>query len=233
MSFGLSRGRTLDTGAVGLFASDLPPLPDDLAANPRAAWTDPRAWFPVPDRPFELEIGSGKGTFLVQQGALQPDTNFLGIEWAKEFASYAADRIRRRGMDNVRLLCADATEFLRWRVPDGICRVIHLYFSDPWPKRRHHKRRVVRDRFLADAHRVLEPGGELRIVTDHDEYWAWMEEHFDRWCAPDQGESVPRFERLPFEPPESAGETEVVGTNFERKYKREGRPFHAVILRRA
>ena len=230
MSFGLSRGRKLDPGTVGLFASDLPPLPDDVASNPRAARLDPREWYEVPGRPFELEIGSGKGTFLVQQGTLEPETNFLGIEWAKEFASYAADRLRRRQMTNVKLLCADATEFLRWRVPDGVCRVIHLYFSDPWPKRRHNKRRVVQDQFLADAHRVLEPGGELRIVTDHDEYWAWMEEHFARWCAPDH---APRFDRVAFERPESAGEGEVVGTNFERKYRREGRPFHAAILRRA
>lgn len=238
MSFGLSRGKTLDPGDVGLFSSDLPPLPDDLGANPRAGWLDPRHWFARPGQPFEIEIGSGKGTFLVQQATLQPDVNFLGIEWAKEFASYAADRLRRRQLTNVKLLCADATEFLHWRVPDGICRVVHLYFSDPWPKARHHKRRVVQDRFLADAHRVLEPpgasggGGELRIVTDHDDYWAWMEAHFDRWCAPDRGGNEPRFERLPFERPESAGEGEVVGTNFERKYKREGRPFNATILRR-
>lgn len=248
MSFGLSRGKQLDPGDVGLFASDLPALPDDVGANPEAARLDPRAWFAHPERPFEIEIGSGKGTFLVQQATLQPETNFLGIEWAKEFASYAADRLRRRGLTNVKLLCADATQFVHWRVPDGVCRVVHLYFSDPWPKTRHHKRRVVQDRFLADAHRVLAPGGELRIVTDHDEYWAWMEAHFDRWCG--GGEALgtghqalgmrhgalegagARFERVSFERPESAGEGEVVGTNFERKYKREGRPFHAVILRK-
>lgn len=219
----------MDPGEVGIFAADLPALPDD-PAEAASARLDPREWFEHPERPFELEIGSGKGTFLIQQAALQEDTNFLGIEWAREFAVYAADRIRRRQMRNVKMLCADATEFLHWRVPDGVCRVIHLYFSDPWPKSRHHKRRVVQDRFLADAHRVLEPGGELRIVTDHEAYWGWMEEHFSRWCAADHS---PRFERLAFERPESAGEGEVVGTNFERKYRREGRPFHAAILRRA
>jgi tRNA (guanine-N7-)-methyltransferase len=226
----------LDRGSIGLSDADLPPLPDDLPQRPDAARLDPRAWFADPALPFELEIGSGKGTFLVQEAERRPDTNFLGIEWAKEFAAYAADRLRRRGLSNVKLLHADATEFLRWRMPDGVVRVIHLYFSDPWPKTRHHKRRVVQDRFLSDAWRVLVAGGELRIVTDHDDYWAWMEEHFARWTVPGANPlaaDVPPFERLEFEPPVSAGQGETVGTNFERKYAREGRPFHATVLRRS
>ena len=85
MSFGLSRGRRLDPGAIGLTADDLGPLPDDILTNPAAARIDPRGWFPDPLRPFELEIGSGKGTFLIQHAAGQPETNFLGIEWAHEF----------------------------------------------------------------------------------------------------------------------------------------------------
>jgi tRNA (guanine-N7-)-methyltransferase len=234
MSFGLSRGRKLDSGVVGLRAEDLGPLPDDILTNPAAARIDPRQWFEHPDRPFELEIGSGKGTFLIQQAAEQPGTNFLGIEWAHEFYAYAADRLRRSGLANVRLLNADAVEFLRWRCPDSVASVVHLYFSDPWPKSRHHRRRVVQDRFLADAHRVLIPGGELRIVTDHEEYWAWMEEHFARWTiGPGQETGHLLFERRAFEAPQSAGEGELVGTNFERKYRREGRPFHAAVLKKA
>ncbi len=85
-------------------------------------------------------------------------------------------------------------------------------------------RRVVQDASLREFHRVLQPGGELRLVTDHDELWAWCEEHATRQCE--------LFERLPFEPPASAAEGEVVGTNFERKYRREGRPFHAMTLRK-
>jgi tRNA (guanine-N7-)-methyltransferase len=242
MSFGLSRGRRLEQGQIGISADDLGPLPDDILINPRAAWVDPRQWFPHPGRPLEIEIGSGKGTFLVQQAVLKPQTNFLGFEWAREFYLYAADRCRRRQMENVRLVNADATEFLHWRCPDGVASVIHLYFSDPWPKKRHHRRRVVQDRFLADVWRVLEPGGELRIVTDHDEYWGWMEEHFARWTGAGAfplasafpgipGHQSP-FERHAFAAPESASEGELVGTNFERKYRREGRPFNAAVLRR-
>lgn len=232
MSFGLDRGKELDVGTVGISGDSLPPLPDAVIERPESAWLDPRAWFAHPERPFEIEIGSGKGTFLVQHAEKTPEVNYLGIEWAKEFWVYAADRVRRRGLANVKLLHADATEFLRWRVPTGSVRVVHLYFSDPWPKSRHHKRRVLQDRFLETVHRVLSAqpeAGELRIVTDHDDYWSWMEEHFARW-APAQGGG--RFERRPFAPPTSAGEGEMVGTNFERKYAREGRPFHATVLRR-
>lgn len=234
MGFGLAKGKALNTAEAGLSAADLPPLPDDAARNPEAARVDPRAWFPEPRLPLEVEIGSGKGTFLVQQAERQPGTNFLGIEWAREFWAYAADRLRRRGLVNVRILHADAAEFVHWRMPGEVCRVVHLYFPDPWPKSRHHKRRMVSDRFLADAWRVLEPGGELRVVTDHPEYWAWMEEHFARWAAPrEEFGGRAGFERLAFERPGSAREGEVVGTNFERKYAREGRPFHAATLRKA
>lgn len=241
MSFGLARGRELDDQPVGVRigpGAELPPLPDDFASNPGAGRVDIRAWFPNPDRPLEIEIGSGKGTFLLQQGALQPSVNFLGIEYAREFYLYGADRIRRRleasgELTNVRMLNTDASELVRWRVPDAAAAVIHLYFPDPWPKARHHKRRMVQDEFLRQARRVLVPGGELRIVTDHADYWVWMEEHFDRWTGSTVVLDGPGgFVRLPFDRAESAGEGEVVGTNFERKYRREGRPFFGAILRR-
>jgi tRNA (guanine-N7-)-methyltransferase len=228
MSFGLARGRQLDPTGVMLMSEELPPLPDDIIQNPDAGRLDPRAWFPHPERRLEIEIGSGKGTFLVQQASLTPETNYLGIEWAREFALYAADRIRRNNLPNVRILNTDAAEFLHWRVPDGIAAVVHLYFPDPWPKTRHHRRRIVQERFLRDVHRVLTPGGELRVVTDHDDYWQWMQREFERVTIGPQ----PLFEVLPFERPGSAREGELVGTNFERKYRREGRPFNAAVLRR-
>ena len=283
MSFGLGNGRALDAapGVVGIGDGELPPLPDDVVANPGSGRVDPRAWFGEPGRPLEIEIGSGKGTFLLDHAEVHPEINLLGIEWAGEFYAYASDRVRRRGLANVRVLHADATQFLRWRVPDGIVRVIHLYFSDPWPKTRHHKKRVVQDRFLGDVWRVLGPGGELRVVTDHDGLWEWDREHFERWCAPgsvalamgngrwamggghkaqgtghkgecegaggagilpaDEEPDTPpgrkpvppaAFEMLPFAAPESAGEGELIGTNFERKFRREGRSFHACVLRK-
>lgn len=204
----------LDITGFGVTLADLPPL--------ESGCIDPRFWFEHPERRFEIEIGSGKGTFLVQQAALQPEVNFLGFEWAGEFFRYAADRVRRHRRTNVKIVHADATEFLRFRCADGVAAVIHLYFSDPWPKTRHHKRRVVQDHTLAEFHRVLRSGGELRLVTDHDDLWAWYQAHIER--------NARMFDAKVFETPISAGEGEVVGTNFERKYRREGRPFHAVTL---
>jgi tRNA (guanine-N7-)-methyltransferase len=248
MSSNLGHGRDLDDapGTIGVtlgLGAELPPLPDDVLANPAGARLDPRRWFRDSARPFEIEIGSGKGTFLVNQAAAAPGTNYLGIEWAHEFYMYAADRLRRRQLANVRMLHADATDFLRWRLPDAIVDVIHLYFSDPWPKTKHHKRRVVQDSFLAQAHRVLIPGGELRIVTDHDEYWEWMEKHFKKWAAASPSQisnqqsqipppSFPAFHRLPFTPPPWVGEDHLVGTNYERKFKRDDRAAHAAVLRK-
>lgn len=215
MSYGLGHGRPLDPGAVGLAQRDLPP-PEQGRLGP--AW-----FFPArPDAPFELEIGSGKGTFLLQEAALHPEVNYLGIEYAGEFYRYAADRLRRAQVPNVRMLYADALEFVTHWMPDACCRVVHLYFSDPWPKARHNKRRVVQDHTLVQFHRVLAPGGELRLVTDHPELWQWYVDHAARHTH--------LFEQRAFAKPESAGADEVVGTNFERKYRREGRPFHAMTL---
>lgn len=245
MSFGLSHGRDLDDapGVIGVASAELPPLPDEILSNPAAGRFDFRAWFTRPERPLEVEIGSGKGTFLVEQAPRSPDTNFLGIEWEGEFYRYAADRLRRRGVTNVRMLRADAVEFLRWRCPDAIVSVIHLYFSDPWPKKRHHKNRVVQHAFLADAFRVLTPGGELRVVTDHDEMWAWDEDHFAPWTQPGASSHVPDwiarglpagtapFAREPFTPPEWVGQGQLIGTNYERKMC-VGKPAHACVLRK-
>lgn len=216
----LSRGKPLITEGHGIELTALPSYePDD----PDGGKIDPRTWFTHPERRFEIEIGSGKGTFLVQQAAIHPEVNFLGIEWAGEFYRYAADRMRRRGLENVRMLHADASEFIHYRCPDAIAAVVHLYFSDPWPKKRHHKRRVVQDRFLVEVHRVLERDGELRLVTDHEALWAWYEVHAARHAG--------LFERGAFEAPPSAGESELVGTNYERKFAREGRGFRAMTLR--
>ncbi|MEK6701908.1 MAG: tRNA (guanosine(46)-N7)-methyltransferase TrmB [Planctomycetota bacterium] len=222
-------------GVISISRDELPPLPDSILSAPASGHLDPRLWFKEPSLPLEIEIGCGKGTFILEESKARPGTNFLGIEWEGEYLAYTADRLRRAQVTNARMLHADAVEFLQWRVPPGVAQVIHLYFSDPWPKAKHHKNRVVREQFLTQAHRVLVPGGELRIVTDHDDYWTWMEEHFARWTtAP--GYTSPsgplHFERLAYKPPAAAAEGELAGTNFERKYRLEGRPFHSVTLRR-
>lgn len=248
MSFGLSRGRDLDPSTIEVPTASLPSLPDDLLARPEAGFIPLGPWFPHPDRPLDLEIGSGKGSFLLAQAAAEPEANLLGMEWEREFFVYAADRVRRRGLTNVRMLCADSTSFLRWRVHPGTFRTIHLYFSDPWPKTKHHKNRVIQHTFLAHAWRTLQPGGQLRVVTDHDELWAWDQDHFAHWTRPSAqcdpalvpdwlrnqlSAHVAPFTIEPFTPPEWVGSGELVGTNYERKMVPEGQQAHAATLRRS
>lgn len=246
-----SRGKLLDDapGVIGLAPGELPPLPDDLLSNRDGARIDPRQWFAHPGRRFEIEIGCGKGGFILQHAQANPEVNILGIEIAKEFYFYTADRLRRRALGNVRMLCADAGDFLVWRCPPDIADVIHLYYSDPWPKAKHHKNRVMQHRFLGEAWRVLKPGGELRVVTDHDELWAWCERHIGEWTVP-PGEASPvppgvrvrispgqaPFERRAFLPPTWVEEGETVGTNYERKFTGEsagGKQPHACVLVKA
>ncbi len=233
-------------GVIAVVREAIPPLPDDLASNPTGGHLDPRAWFANPAQPLELEIGCGKGTFILNEAKARPETNFLGIEWEGEFFAYTADRLRRAGLTNVRMLHADATEFLRWRTPANLLRVIHLYFSDPWPKTKHHKNRVIQHRFLAEAWRTLAAAGELRVVTDHDELWAWDMQHFAAWtdapafAALRASGAVPvgslpdvskPFDLLPFAALERMGEGEVVGTNYERKMC-VGKTPHSCTLRK-
>jgi tRNA (guanine-N7-)-methyltransferase len=171
------------------------------------------------DRPVEMEIGIGKGTFITEQARARPEVNFFGIEWARWFWRYASDRLRRHGCANARTVRAEALYFLAEFVPDDSLSVLHVYFPDPWPKKRHHKRRLIQEPFLRQAERVLVPdGGRLQVVTDHKDYFEQIE----------QVVRASKLEVVDYNRPGSAGEGEFVGTNFERKYAREARPFYAI-----
>lgn len=174
-------------------------------------------------RTIEIELGSGKGTFLAQEAPLHPDTLYIGIEWASQFYRYASDRMRRLNLANVRMLHADGVVFIRNFVADATVSRLHWYFPDPWPKARHNKRRTFQESFLrGDLYRVLLAGGRVHVATDHLDYWAWMQEH--------AAKVTDIYDIEPFESPKSAGEGELVGTNFERKYRKEGRTFNGMVL---
>lgn len=170
------------------------------------------------DNPVELEIGMGKGTFLTDQAKARPDTNFLGLEYARFYWRSASDRLRRNHCLNARTVHGEAGFFIREHVADNSLSVVHIYFPDPWPKKRHHKRRLIQPPFLLQLNRVLVAGGKLQLVTDHAEYFEQMQQAI---------ESSP-LKRIDYHRPDSAADGEFVGTNFERKYRREGRPFFAV-----
>lgn len=168
--------------------------------------------------PVELEIGTGKGTFLLEQAKAHPEVNYFGIEYARWFWRYASDRLRRHGCKNARTSRAEAGYFFHEFVGDSSLWVIHIYFPDPWPKKRHHKRRLIQPPFMQHIVRTLKPGGRLQVVTDHQDYFEQIEQ-----VVKDSPLRVVEYNR-----PGSASDGEFVGTNFERKYKREGRPFYAV-----
>lgn len=239
MGSDLGRGRTLDDapGVVGVTKDELGPLPDDLLQRPAAARLNPSRWFAESGRPLEIEVGPGKGGYLIGAAKARPEHNFLAIEQDPDVYYYTADRVRRHrlspGFADTRVLRGDAVDFLHWRVQDGCVCTVHLYYSDPWPKRKHHKNRVLQDRFLEDCWRVLEPEGELRLATDHDELWAFYEQQFARWCegVPDGFRSTP-FTREPLPKLPSAPEGGLIGSNFENKFKERGATPRGVILRR-
>ena len=173
--------------------------------------------------PIELEIGCGKGGFLLRQAQSHPERNYLGIEWANEFYKFAADRMIRRNVPNVRIVRADARHVVIHELPDACLAAMHVYHPDPWPKKRHHKRRLFTPEFVAGAIRVLTSGGRLAIQTDHGEYF---EQIVAVTC------DRPELERADFDDAEFGTIGERVETNFEVKYLREGRPIFRLAFRR-
>lgn len=185
------------------------------AAAPDAAF-DAAAVFGN-DHPVEIEVGFGKGLFLLTAATAKPDVNFLGVEVMRGLQLYVATRMAIRGLRNVRVACTDARLLLRDRVPSGSVQTVHVYFPDPWWKKRHHKRRVFNPEFVASCAKALRIGGRLSVATDVAEYFVLITELVGQ---------EPRFRALP--PPELApapGMDHI--TNFQRKAREQGRDVHA------
>jgi tRNA (guanine-N7-)-methyltransferase len=176
--------------------------------------------------PVEMEVGSGKGTFILEEARAFPDKNFFGIEWANKYYKLAVDRMGRWEMRNVRLMRTDAADFIAEHIPDASIGVFHLYFPDPWPKKRHNKRRFFCDENLLQLLRILKPNGIINVATDHADYFEQMTEAAGR--AIDQG----TVKAIDFIRPAGARDGETVGTNFERKYLKEGRKTYTLALQK-
>jgi tRNA (guanine-N7-)-methyltransferase len=174
--------------------------------------------------PVHIEIGSGKGTFLVNQARARPGDNFLGIEWARKYYRNAVDRIGRWGLTNVRIIRTDAAVFLADFITDSSVECFHIYFPDPWPKKRHHKRRFICPSNLEHLIRCLKTGGQLKIATDHEDYF-----HVIQKVITNQDK---RLEEIQFLPTVGADKGEWVGTNFERKYLKDQRPIYTIAVKK-
>lgn len=175
------------------------------------------------ERPVELEVGFGKGLFLLTAAQAHPDVNFVGVEIVRKYQLYAATRLAKRGLTNVRVACADVRWFLP-RIPASSLQAVHVYFPDPWWKKRHHKRRVFTAEFVAECVRVLLLGGRLHAVTDVAEYAEVM-----------SGLLGERADLLPLPPPlenSPAHDLDYL-TNFERKFRKQGKPIYRMTYERA
>jgi tRNA (guanine-N7-)-methyltransferase len=163
------------------------------------------------DLPVEIEVGMGKGLFLLTEAMNRPNVNFFGIEIVRKYQLYAATRYAIRKLPNVKTCCGDAGAILRESVPPASAQAVHVLFPDPWWKARHKKRRVFTAEFAASVERALAPGGLLQFASDVEEYFGVMREIVD---------ALPAFREEPSEPMDAAG----FRTNFERKAREQGTP---------
>ena len=164
------------------------------------------------EAPVEIEVGFGKGLFLLTASQQRPDVNFLGIEIERKYQLFTANRLAKRNLHNVRLACGDAREFLKDKVPVGSVQAVHVFFPDPWWKKRHHKRRLFTAEFAAACARVLQDGGQLHVMSDVEEYFEIITGLLARQT---------RLVRQPI------GELHSnYQTNFERKYRLAGKPIY-------
>jgi tRNA (guanine-N7-)-methyltransferase len=217
--FGRRKGKKLRPRQMALLQTLLPRLALNLGAAAPARLQE--LFADVDD--VRLEIGFGGGEHMVTEAQRNPRSGFIGSEPFVNGMAKALALIEERGLTNIRLHHGDAAELIAWLPPASLVRV-DLIYPDPWPKRRHWKRRFIQDASIAELARILAPGGELRFVTDVPDYAAWTLRHFARapqfvWTAEfadDWRKPWPGYS----------------GTRYEAKAKRAGRSPCYLIFRR-
>ena len=167
------------------------------------------------DHPTEVEVGMGKGLFLLNQAVARPGVNFFGIEVVRKYQQYATTRFALRKLPNVKTTCADAKALFREFVAPGSVAAVHVLFPDPWWKARHKKRRVFTPEFAADIARSLPAGGTLHVASDVAEYFGVMTGIL---------RAMPAFRELAAETTTGSVEEAGFQTNFERKARAQGTP---------
>ena len=159
-------------------------------------------------QPLEVELGSGDGSFLVNYARLHPERNFLGVERLLGRLRKLDRKGRRAGLTNLRGLRIESAYFVEYLLPAQSVSALHIYFPDPWPKRKHRKNRLVNARFTEIAHAALAPGGTIYLRTDDEDYFSQMTAVFSANAS--------------FSLAETPAELSAVVTDFERNFHARG-----------
>ena len=218
--FGRRKGHALRPRQAALMETLLPRLAIDLGAPAPA---NLEHLIPQSPQAVRLEIGFGGGEHMIAEAERHPQTGFIGIEPFVNGMAKALAAIAAKNLANIRLHHGDATDVIAW-LPAGSLARVDLVYPDPWPKRRHWKRRFVQDRSVAEIARILGAGGEFRFVTDIPDYAAWTLRRLTR--SPDFAWTAERADdwRRPW--------PGFAGTRYEAKAKREGRRPCYLIFRK-
>jgi tRNA (guanine-N7-)-methyltransferase len=208
--YGRRKGKPLKASRQGLIEGLLPEL---RIAVPQTR-LDPRALFPYPVSSVRMEIGFGAGEHLARQALAHPTIGFIGAEVFLNGVASLLRHVRELDLKNVRIFNEDV-RFLIPHLPDASLERVSLLFPDPWPKSRHAKRRFVGPENLREMERLIAPGGEFRVASDHPVYIDWSLLHLIRhsgfvWTAKDPGD----WRRRP---------TDSTPTRYEEKAVKEGR----------
>jgi tRNA (guanine-N7-)-methyltransferase len=171
------------------------------------------------DRPLEIDLGCGDGSFLMEMAREFPGRDFLGVERLLGRVRKVCRKITRRGLENARVLRLESGYTVEWLLPEASVSRLHLLCPDPWPKLRHHRRRIVQVDFLEAIRRVLVPGGEFLFMTDHEEYFGW---------AADKVAQFAKFELLEW----TEDSFFYPKTDFQELWESEGKVMHRLRCRR-
>jgi tRNA (guanine-N7-)-methyltransferase len=161
-------------------------------------------------RPLAVDVGCGKGRYLLAAAQKHPEMDFLGIDRMRSRIQKLSRRLTRASLQHVHLLQVEASYAIQHLLPDHCVSVFTIFFPDPWPKRRHHRRRLVCPSFLNDLDRAMAPGGNIHVATDDRDYFESISELFE----PDS-----RFDAIPVFVPDADEQTD-----FERLFSGQGKP---------
>ncbi len=176
--------------------------------------------------PVEIEIGTGKGRFILAESLRRPNTNFLGIERSLKFLRIAVLRATQKPRSNCAFLCLDADMVVKLLLKPNTIHAYHVYFPDPWPKDRHQKRRLFNFRFIEKMAETLIPDGTLFLKTDHSEYFSYAHENVIQSGFFDVVEQQISEESI-----EDIDDATDTATHYEIKFRIESRKIHSSVYK--